>query len=241
MILDTKNTLPNLFHVSSLSAQILADLQNDYGERRTNEKWLGCPLLVHRRCLEPMFTISNKIAYEEKMFSKTEYNLTAELLMDKSTWLNIGGKEISKENHYVKEQGDKVLEILEKGLNKSEDLPNVYIITPFKSVAKEMSQKLKAFYKKNTSLQETQITDWVTTHCGTIHTFQGKEANEVILLLGCDEESMGAIKWAGEKPNILNVAVTRAKYHIIIIGEANLWQNISYFNVAYNELKEQEK
>ena len=240
-ILDTKNTLPNLFHVSSLSAQILADLQNDYGERRTNEKWLGCPLLVHRRCLEPMFTISNKIAYEEKMFSKTEYNPTAELLMDKSTWLNIGGKEISKENHYVKEQGDKVLEILEKGLNKSEDLPNVYIITPFKSVAKEMSQKLKTFYKKNTSLQETQITDWVTTHCGTIHTFQGKEANEVILLLGCDEESMGAIKWAGEKPNILNVAVTRAKYHIIIIGEANLWQNISYFNVAYNELKEQEK
>ena len=104
-----------------------------------------------------------------------------------------------------------------------------------------MSQKLKAFYKKNTSLQETQITDWVTTHCGTIHTFQGKEANEVILLLGCDEESMGAIKWAGEKPNILNVAVTRAKYHIIIIGEANLWKNIPYFNVAYNELKEQEK
>lgn len=46
---------------------------------------------------------------------------------------------------------------------------------------------------------------------GTIHTFQEKQADIVILLLGGNKRKRGAIIWAAGKPNILNVAITRAK------------------------------
>ena len=68
-------------------------------------------------------------------------------------------------------------------------------------------------------------TEWLKKNVGTVHTFQGKEANEVIFLLGCDKspEARGAIKWVNE--NIVNVAVTRAKYRLYVIGDEQAWQN----------------
>lgn len=30
---------------------------------------------------------------------------------------------------------------------------------------------------------------------GTVHTFQGKDANEVIFVLGCSDKSVGAMNW----------------------------------------------
>ena len=240
-ILDSKNQLPNLYHINTLSAQIIADLQNDYGEIRSNNNWIGCPLLIHRRCQNPMFSISNDIAYDGKMFSKTKKSDKKRLIFKESCWLDIGGSEISKENHYVEKQGKKVIEFVEAGINIQEDLPKLYIITPFKTVAEEMKKKLEHELNSKYHFYKKDIKEWVVTHCGTIHTFQGKETDEVILLLGCSSESNGAIRWAGQTPNILNVAVTRAKYRIVIIGDVRLWKDIPYFSTAYKYLKEKIK
>ena len=47
---------------------------------------------------------------------------------------------------------------------------------------------------------------------GTIHTVQGREAEAVIFVLGApNADQTGARAWAGKEPNLLNVAVTRAK------------------------------
>ena len=82
----------------------------------------------------------------------------------------------------------------------------------------------------NNSKEEIKL--WLDNNCGTIHTFQGKEADEVIITLGCDKKNKKAVTWASKKPNILNVAVSRAKYRITIIGDKDLW-NVPYFNTAY--------
>lgn len=37
------------------------------------------------------------------------------------------------------------------------------------------------------------VETWIDNYCGTVHMFQGKEANEVIFLLGCDEKANGAV------------------------------------------------
>ena len=64
--------------------------------------------------------------------------------------------------------------------------------------------------------------NWKNNSIGTVHKFQGKEADSVILLLGCDENSERSVEWAENQPNILNVAATRAKYRFSIIGDIDL-------------------
>jgi superfamily I DNA and/or RNA helicase len=42
--------------------------------------------------------------------------------------------------------------------------------------------------------------------------------------------------WVSSKPNILNVAVTRAKKRIYIIGDKNIWKKHNYFQNTINIL-----
>jgi len=62
---------------------------------------------------------------------------------------------------------------------------------------------------------------WLAKFVSTVHAFQGKEAETVVLLLG--GRTQGAMDWAAETPNVLNVAVTRARRHLYVIGDRNAW------------------
>lgn len=76
---------------------------------------------------------------------------------------------------------------------------------------------------------------WLDTHCGTVHKFQGKESGEVVFLLGCDASASGAVNWVNE--NIVNVAVTRAKYRLYVIGDAEIWRKNPSLLVVQNRLE----
>ncbi|MCL2253894.1 MAG: AAA domain-containing protein [Lachnospiraceae bacterium] len=227
---DTK--LPTNYRIPELSVQMLADAQNPYGGIRTIESqqlWLGCPLVIHRRCIEPMFSMSNQIAYSGRMFCKTVMpKPEIEFLLEDSTWFDVSGKEVGSKDHTVKEQIQLIAQLLEKAVMKFNSLPDLYIITPFTSVKRSIERKLRPLLKELLpEMDEGEIDNWLKSNCGTIHTFQGKEANEVLLVLGCDaSQGMGAAGWVGQKPNIINVAVSRAKYRIGVIGSYNLWCEI---------------
>ncbi|WP_156936309.1 hypothetical protein [Clostridiisalibacter paucivorans] len=50
------------YRAQELSVQALADSINLYGgyrEYSNGKMWLGCPLVIHRRCLDSMFSIFN--------------------------------------------------------------------------------------------------------------------------------------------------------------------------------------
>jgi hypothetical protein len=56
--------------------------------------------------------------------------------------------------------------------------------------------------------------DFPDLHVGTIHTYQGKESDIILLVLGGNVLNVfkeGALNWAASRPNLLNVAVTRAR------------------------------
>lgn len=226
-----------------LSVQVLADSINPYGGYReySNGKiWLGCPLVLHRRCIDPMFSIANEVAYNNRMFKQSvEPKSDIVLLLKESKWIDIKGKENGDKDHFVPEQGEQVIEMVLNAFALQNGFPSLYIISPFKSVVNNMKAMLKQYlYKHYPEYTKEDIHDWIERCCGTVHTFQGKQENEVIFILGCDNKSgTGAAEWAGKKPNILNVAITRAKYRIAIIGDSAVWKKVSNFDFAYKVLQ----
>ncbi|MGX8851483.1 AAA domain-containing protein [Amedibacillus sp. YH-ame10] len=218
-----------------LSVQEFADALNKYGTYYENSEnsltWVGCPLVVHRRCISPMFEISNTLSYNNLMKQQTlppKKEEAEEFSFLCSRWKNISGKEdrSNGKNHYIKEQGEFVADILIKAFEKAKDkIPSLYVISPFTSVSSGFCNDLKKtdFYKHAHKQMRKNIDEWMKKYCGTVHTFQGKEADEVVFLLGCDLDAKGAIRWVNT--NIINVAVTRAKYRLCIVGDYQAWKH----------------
>ncbi|EAD5229246.1 DNA helicase, partial [Listeria monocytogenes] len=225
-----------------ISVQTFADSVNYIGSflssnDRTEKQWVGCPLVIHRRCLNPMFSISNELAYNNTMLFQTaepKEAIEKNLVESNSLWISIDGNEIGNKNHHVPEQVKKAVMLVEKAFEKQEGQADMYIISPFTSVIRGFVQEAKksSILKK---YAKATFESWLNTHCGTVHKFQGKEAGEVIFLLGCDASAMGAVNWVNE--NIVNVAVTRAKYRLYVIGDANVWKKNSSLLVLQNRLE----
>lgn len=220
--LKIKDNNLTIYRAPDLSVQMLADNANIYGGYSNNSIWLGCPLIIHRRCQSPMFDISNKIAYNNRMINKTPGgNNLSELVFPCSAWIDIKGKEKGNKDHSVEKQTEVIKDIVTH-IKQNKANANVFIITPFTTV----NAKIKPIVKSSDIAS------------GTIHTFQGKEAEEVILVLGCDGSDSGkaAANWVGQKPNIINVAVSRAKKRLIVIGDYDLWKNVGYVDEICKQL-----
>lgn len=216
------------------SVQTLADRVNPFGTQQISKSvWLGSPLRVHRRCDEPMFSIANAIAYNNKMLHGRDQLWPQDLfLWGNSHWFDICGEADGK--HYVPAQGQHVLVMMKTWLyHNNQTLPDAFIISPFKQVKNRIKDLLRY------ELREVDgINKWVNTRIGTVHTFQGKEEKNVILVLGLSEEKPGAAKWASSKPNLLNVAITRAQKRVYIIGSKEIWSGCQYFDVLDSKLAE---
>lgn len=211
------------------SVQNLADRVNPYGTRQIADSWLGSPLRVHRRCDEPMFTIANRIAYNNKMLHGQDCPWdNTPTLWGPSCWFDVRGSTAGK--HFVPAQAQHVLSMLQEYIDHYQTLPDVYLISPFKQVKKELRRFLSS------ELPEVKgKAEWLKERIGTVHTFQGKEEKIVIFVLGIADENPAAAQWASAKPNLLNVAVTRAQKQVYIVGSKAVWAGCKYFSEA-NEL-----
>ncbi|WP_208559040.1 AAA domain-containing protein [Marinilactibacillus kalidii] len=211
------------------SVQKIADWSNPYGTK-SNDSWIGIPLWVHRRCLNPMFSIANNMAYEGKMVLPS-YVKKAEKsdkkVIGESIWYDVSGGAIK--GQYVQEHGETVIELLLEKWKENTDLPSLYIISPFTAVKNELKKKLKQRLIKERPSYKEEIKEWIDRSVGTVHTFQGKEADTVYFVTGTDSQQSGAAKWSCSKPNLLNVAVTRAKEEFVIIGDYNRFESYDYY------------
>lgn len=221
-----------------VSAQILADKASWLGTNISSEDgdiWVGSPLRVHRRCQQPMFNISNYIAYNGIMVSKTpnEQSSVGEIL-GKSTWINVKSDNIS--GKWSRDEGEIAVQMLEKLFDAGIEEPEIFFITPFRAVASELRQMIRKNNKISNKLLPSAW-EWTNKHIGTVHTFQGREADTVVFILGAPlDESKGARHWAGKEPNLLNVAVTRAKRRLYVIGNLKAWENVGYFHFLATSL-----
>jgi superfamily I DNA and/or RNA helicase len=127
--------------------------------------------------------------------------------------------------HWIAEEGE-TLAMLLQHLGRiaggySERDTQAFLIAPFRDVA----NKLGSYRAKH-----LEITS------GTIHTAQGREADIVIIVLGGEPHRTGDKRWAAEKPNLLNVAVSRARRRLYVIGNHEVWAGHAYFGTLAERL-----
>jgi superfamily I DNA and/or RNA helicase len=217
-----RHAAPVRYQSTATSVQVLADTVNRFGTciktHCGEDAWVGSPLRVHRRCVNPMFSISNALAY----------NGTMVLGRGKGICIDISGTEGNRQ-HYVPAQGEMALSILRAYMAngwvdelKHKGLPAVYVISPFKSVANEFSALLRRTWTQWASdVAKRTFDKWLKASVGTVHTFQGKEQETIVFLLGGAND--GAIQLMARSPNVINVAVTRAQRRLYVVGDRTRW------------------
>ncbi|MDT8913589.1 AAA domain-containing protein [Amycolatopsis sp. PS_44_ISF1] len=235
------------------SVQSIADRLNIFGtwlpgSEGSGYAWVGSPLRVHRRCDRLMFEVSNNIAYDGMMVYGVPTRPHFDLALQ-DTWLDVGAqpKSSSKWNPLDGRCVNDSLELIRKRIGEQMDAEleasgneppewasagegrnaellrrltaAVFVVSPFREVVQELRNR-----KELEPLTKA-------ARVGTVHTTQGKEADIVILVLGTATDQEGARDWASRTPNLLNVAVTRARRRLIVIGDYQNWSKHPNFSV----------
>jgi hypothetical protein len=238
------HTSDGRYSPARVSVQRLADDANPFGTyvpaEETEPLWIGSPLRVHRRCVDPMFSIANQIAYQDKMVFGLESREPPKHGLDlgNSAWVDVRGE--TSEKQVVPTQVELVRELIVRLYAASGELPPLYVISPFKAIKRAIVSGLKRidWREVTDNAPAKKLWDkWCRDRIGTVHTFQGREESVVIFVLGADHASTGSAKWAASKPNLLNVALTRAQHRIYIVGDASLWGDQQHFSVALSRLE----
>ncbi len=219
---------PLIYNAPAASVQTLADNATAYFgafESRNGTREVGVPLLVHRRCSEPMFSISNSIAYDNLMVqAKGEKPSKIRDTLGESQWFHVQGRGTDK---WCSDEGDKVVDLLRR-IKSAGCAADLYIVTPFVVV----QDRLRALVRScGVLVGWVENPDgWARDRIGTVHTVQGRESEAVIFVLGApNPEQRGARGWAGGRPNLLNVAATRAKEALYVVGNRELWKSAGLF------------
>lgn len=218
--LRRNNRVDEQWTPENTSAQRIADRLARFGtslpETDGNGRvWVGAPLRVHRRCERLMFGISNDIAYGgDLMIYGTQVNGD---YPGSSAWIDVRGP---SNDNWVPEEGKALAYLFEELKRDGVALKEIFVISPFREAvrgAREVArQRLGWSFAKD--------------NVGTIHTVQGQESNVIILVLGSAPRKVRAREWAAETPNLLNVAVSRAKRRLYVIGNRDLWRDQLYFD-----------
>ena len=224
-----------VYNAPEASVQTLADAVSPYCARfpsGSGHRDVGSPLLVHRRCNSPMFDISNEIAYANLMVQAKKPEATFPTL-GPSRWHDVVG--LSGPDKWCADEARKLIDLM-TALRSEGVPPDMYVVTPFVIVQDNLRETLRksgileGWVDSANRPQPLSPYRWVHEHVGTVHTVQGRETDIVFLVLGAQGASQhGARAWAGGRPNLVNVAVTRAKLSLHVIGNRSLWKNAGFF------------
>lgn len=234
LLADTHNVLMGR---ESRNVQEMVDYQTKYGLEA--EQWVGMPLVVHRRCEEPMFSICNEMAYFGRMVragaehTPCLYTAGAKegITIPPSRWYDVpAGPEETGNNKWRLKEGHelyaRLTDLIEGGIAPEQ----ILVIAPFKVGATKVREIFSAALKESGRYNDSQASAIAANQAGTVHTSQGREADVVFLVMGSapGKPGCGSRDWVNSSPNMLNVAVSRAKRRLYVIGNVLDWESGSY-------------
>lgn len=219
--LEEKYTSKNNRIVISLldnSVQKQADTKSDFKERYTeNDDFVGIIMNEHRRCEESIVDYSNHKIYGSKLEivdRDSDHYIIAndikypKLLGSNVVFLDVCGKSVNNENKKEAHVCQVLLEQLNDIFKGCDNHDRVGIITPYRNQ--------KNLLKETIEKCEYEIID-AEDDIGTVHNFQG-QGRDIIIVSLCFDENVPSRLDEFINSNFLNVAFTRAKKQLIILG-----------------------
>lgn len=229
-------------HASSL--QTLADGAMELGAAirdvvTGHDVWTGLPLRTHRRCGSPMFEIANAVSYAGQMVQMTPRR--DDVRPSLSSWKDISGhswrpvdpkgRRVGADPKIVAEEMAYLRRAIE-GLARSRAYSGatVFVVSPFRAVADLAARIIREVKPARLSIR-----------ADTVHAFQGQEADVVLLVLGSIPGPAGRAqrRWASDPANLVNVAVTRARRDLVVIGNRSEWTAEAAFRIVAEKLPAQ--
>lgn len=177
-----------------------------------------------------MFEVSNEIGYGGLMVNAVQHsddppdpflrqNESAELEITSSSWLDVPAD--VADSALQPAQIERLLSEIDRLHGQGVPYGQMFALSPFRPVANE----LERIARSRPGMRG-----------GTVHTAQGRQADVVFLVLGGASNNRGAREWAASSPNLLNVAVSRARRRFYVIGSRHDWSGLPYFTVLAGAL-----
>lgn len=226
--------------LESDNMQVMVDYQTPCGlQDDVSGHWLGMPLVVHRRCDEPMFSICNDMAYSGRMIRKGPEHKPCTYMagtragseLPPSCWYDVPAVADERGSTQWRPQEGcelyrRLRDLIEGGINPAD----ILVMAPFKAVANKVCETYEDVVTTYGGCDPKTARTMARNHAGTVHTSQGREADVAFLVLGSRPGSRGggSRSWVNSTPNLLNVAVSRAKRRIYVIGNLADWRQGTY-------------
>lgn len=203
---------------SSGSIMKMAQTATDIKDQKININ--GVHLLEHRRCYNEIIDYCNQLAYEGQLLPMRG-RAPKESILPPLAYIHVNGKSSTLSNTNRSRQNKEEVEAIVFWLiqNKArlesyyekriEDIAG--IITPFTAQKHLLRQALKG-----------AKVDTYRMKIGTVHALQGAERELIILSLVYGPNEVSTM-FFDRGPNMLNVAVSRAKNHLIVFANREIF------------------
>lgn len=213
--------LTNSLHVK-YAEYSLYDYCKDFISHVTNGQSIPYMLKYHYRCFPPIIDYSNDMFYGGVMGNRLEVKTDVSLLKGNPQGIvlvDVKGRQVNDNVNVNEEEARKSIELAVMAANIYPDV-TIGIVTPFRHQAERIN-----------SLIPSSFGDRIEAN--TVHKYQGDEKDIIIYSLVVTSNSPERkIYWIDNVvPNLVNVAVTRAKSTLYVVG------NLDYIKAHSNANK----
>ncbi|WP_143322444.1 AAA domain-containing protein [Clostridium sp. HBUAS56010] len=185
----------------------------------------GMFLSEHRRCFSDIIEYCNELAYKGRL--KPKRKDVSGMPLPRMGYRNIKGKatqsggswgnreEAKKIAEWIRDNGSQLEHFYSEEADKKKELKTIIgIVTPFAYQGRLIKTELR-------NLKINDIT------VGTVHSLQGAERNIIIFSSVYDSGQKNGTFFFDQGPNMLNVAVSRAKDSFLVFGDMGIFDENS--------------
>jgi AAA domain len=179
----------------------------------------------HYRCHPVIAEISNRLFYGSQLTVLTDVSRLRRIDDKPVTWQPVLGiaRRPPSGSWYNEAEAQYVSRVVRQLQARLPSEATIGVVTPFRP-QRELISKL---------CKDTNV------RVGTVHTFQGGECDAMVLsIVGGREMPESGLRWLQREPNLWNVAITRARSHLIVVGDLDFWHGRSGVVGALADLAE---